>query len=59
VSYPLTDYTDDPAFQVVKQFSAQFTWGEAEIYLHEKVEVFKEKEAAPPLKKEELASLKG
>lgn len=37
VSYPLTDYTDDPAFKVVKQFPAQFTWGEADVYLHEVV----------------------
>lgn len=34
VSYPLTDYTDEPLFEVMKRFPAQFTWGEADVYLN-------------------------
>lgn len=33
VSYPLTDYTDDPRFEVMKRFPGKFTWGETDIYL--------------------------
>lgn len=34
VSYPLTDYTTKPLFEVMKRFSARFTWGEGEVFLH-------------------------
>jgi SAM-dependent methyltransferase len=33
VSYPLIDYQTDPDFQLIKQFSAPFTWGNADVYL--------------------------
>lgn len=33
VSYPLTDYTHDPIFEVMKRFTGKFTWGEGDIYL--------------------------
>ncbi len=33
VSYPLTDYTDKPCFEVMKYFTATFTWGEADVYV--------------------------
>lgn len=33
VSYPLSDY--HPAFQAKRQFSAQFPWGAADVYLNE------------------------
>lgn len=36
VSYPLSDYTDKPLFQVLKRFPAQFTWGEGDVYLQSK-----------------------
>ncbi len=36
VSYPLTDYTESTTFEVIKKFSATFTWGEADVYLHVK-----------------------
>ena len=34
VSYPLTDYTEEQVFEVMKRFPAQFTWGEGDVYLH-------------------------
>ena len=34
VSYPLTDYTADPCFHIMKRFSVPFTWGSADVYLH-------------------------
>lgn len=33
ISYPLTDYTDQPVFEVMKRFPARFTWGLADVYL--------------------------
>lgn len=33
ISYPLTDYTTRPLFEVMKRFSAKFTWGMADVYL--------------------------
>ena len=33
VSYPLTDYSNKPVFEVMKRFSAPYTWGEADVYL--------------------------
>lgn len=33
VSYPLTSYSAEPLFEVVKMFTCQFTWGKAEVYL--------------------------
>lgn len=33
VSYPLTDYTVKPIFEVMKRFQAKFTWGETDVYL--------------------------
>lgn len=33
VSYPLTDYTKQPLFEVMKRFPARFTWGTADVYL--------------------------
>lgn len=33
VSYPLTDYIDEPAFEVMKRFPVRFTWGTADVYL--------------------------
>ncbi len=33
VSYPLTDYTEKPLFELIRSFPAKFTWGEAEVYL--------------------------
>lgn len=33
VSYPLSDYTDKPVFEVMKRFPVQFTWGAADVYL--------------------------
>jgi SAM-dependent methyltransferase len=37
VSYPLTDYTDKPLFEVMKVFPASFTWGMADVYVQYKV----------------------
>lgn len=34
VSYPLSDYTKLPLFTVTKQFTAPFTWGEAEVFVN-------------------------
>lgn len=34
VSYPLTDYTQQPIFEVMKRFPARFTWGTGDVYLH-------------------------
>lgn len=36
VSYPLTDYCNG-IFKVTKQFSGRFPWGEADIYLNERL----------------------
>lgn len=36
VSYPLTDYTEKPLFEVMKRFPIQFTWGTADVYLQQK-----------------------
>lgn len=36
ISYPLTDYTSEPIFEVMKRFPASFTWGEADVYLQVK-----------------------
>lgn len=33
VSYPLTDYADTKAFEVLKHFKAPFTWGMADVYI--------------------------
>lgn len=33
VSYPLTDFTKQPLFEVMKRFPAKFTWGTADVYL--------------------------
>lgn len=33
VSYPLSEYCDKPLFEVVKHFTAPFTWGEADVYI--------------------------
>lgn len=34
VSYPLTDYIDEPLFEVMKRFEVTYTWGLADVYLH-------------------------
>lgn len=34
VSYPLTDYEEKPCFEVLKRFTATFTWGEADVFLN-------------------------
>jgi SAM-dependent methyltransferase len=33
VSYPLTIYTTEPLFEIIKNFPAEFTWGTADVYL--------------------------
>jgi hypothetical protein len=33
VSYPLTNYSAEPLFEVVKVFPCRFTWGKTEVYL--------------------------
>lgn len=33
VSYPLNDYAKEPVFEVMHRFPAQFTWGEADVYI--------------------------
>lgn len=33
VSYPLTSYMNEPLFELVKTFPAQFTWGETHVFL--------------------------
>lgn len=33
VSYALSEYTDEPLFEIMKRFPAQFTWGEGDIYI--------------------------
>jgi SAM-dependent methyltransferase len=33
ISYPLTDYTEEPIFEIMKRFSAPFTWGKADVYI--------------------------
>lgn len=37
VSYPLSDYCETPLFEVIKQFSAKFTWGEADVYVQKRL----------------------
>lgn len=39
VSYPLTAYTEEPLFEIVKIFPAQFTWGIADVYLQIKLDL--------------------
>lgn len=34
VSYPLTDYADTDAFEVMKRFTVPYTWGNADVFLH-------------------------
>ncbi len=34
VSYPLTDYTLEPIFEVMKRFPVPYPWGTADVYLH-------------------------
>lgn len=36
VSYPLSDYTKKPLFEVMKRFPAHFTWGTGDVYLQYK-----------------------
>lgn len=36
VSFPLRDYDDEGAFEVLDQFSLPFTWGEGEIYIQKR-----------------------
>jgi hypothetical protein len=38
ISYPLTDY-NHTAFQLLKQFTARFPWGKAEVFLQERQSV--------------------
>lgn len=33
VSYPLSDYAEKPYFEIMKHFTAPFTWGEADVYV--------------------------
>lgn len=33
VSYPLTDYSEKNAFEVMKRFTVPYTWGNADVYL--------------------------
>ena len=37
VSYSLTEYTPIPLFEVMKCFSAPFTWGEGDVYIQRKL----------------------
>lgn len=37
VSYTLNDYTNQNLFKVVKKFPVRYTWGIADVYLHEKL----------------------
>ncbi|MBA2368642.1 MAG: class I SAM-dependent methyltransferase [Candidatus Protochlamydia sp.] len=37
VSYPLTTYQSSPSFEVIKHFTAPFTWGTAEVYFQQKI----------------------
>ncbi len=37
VSYPLTDFASKQEYEVMKRFPAQFTWGEADVYLQVKL----------------------
>lgn len=34
ISYPLTDFTDDNNFEVMKCFTSSFPWGDTEVYLN-------------------------
>jgi SAM-dependent methyltransferase len=34
VSFSLNEYAERPIFEVLKRFSAPFTWGNADVYLH-------------------------
>lgn len=36
VSYPLSDYTSEPLFEVMKRFPVRFSWGMADVYLQYK-----------------------
>lgn len=36
VSYTLNEFTSQPHFEVIKQFPARFTWGEASVFLQRK-----------------------
>jgi SAM-dependent methyltransferase len=36
ISYPLSDYTDEPLFETMKRFPARFTWGEGDVYIQVK-----------------------
>ena len=36
VSYPLSDYTNDASYEIMKRFPAAFTWGTADVYLNVK-----------------------
>lgn len=33
ISYPLSDYTNEPLFEVMSRFPALFTWGKADVYV--------------------------
>lgn len=33
VSYPLSDYSKKPSFEVMKRFTVPYTWGEADVFL--------------------------
>ncbi len=37
ISYPLTDFVGQETFVVTDQFSAQFEWGEAEVFIQERI----------------------
>lgn len=37
VSYPLTDFTQEPLFQLVKSWKGRFPWGSTPIYLQKRV----------------------
>lgn len=36
VSYSLSDYTDEPIFEIMKRFPVRFTWGEGDIFIQVK-----------------------
>lgn len=36
VSYPLTEYTAQPLFEVMSCFSVPFTWGNGDVYIHQR-----------------------
>lgn len=37
VSYPLSDYTHEPIFEVMNRFEANFTWGSGDVYMQVKL----------------------